>query len=50
MLTMDQYPKWKERLGEFNLSGFVATDMSLYQLETSLREVVKSLSINTAYY
>ncbi|XP_064612268.1 uncharacterized protein LOC135476247 [Liolophura sinensis] len=50
MLTMHEFPKWKERLGEFNLRGFVPTDMSLYQLETSLREVVKSLSVNTAYY
>lgn len=50
LLKMADDPKWKSELESVGVHSFMSIDMSLYNLEAGIKELVKGLSIQTAYY
>ena len=50
LIEMNTIPKWNERLSKFGVWGFKQIDMSLYDQETELKDLVKSMSLQPVYY
>ncbi|KAK6184478.1 hypothetical protein SNE40_006946 [Patella caerulea] len=50
LIDMNKNPKWRAKLLAEGVSGYVSIDMSLFDIETEIRDLVKGLSIAAAYY
>ncbi|KAL5015853.1 hypothetical protein ScPMuIL_005442 [Solemya velum] len=50
LLKMVESPEWKSELESVGVHSFMSIDMSLYNLEAGINELVKGLSIKTVYY
>lgn len=50
LLKMSKKNNWSKRLLAFNITEFVPIDMSLYDLEQELTELVHGMSLTTTYY
>ena len=49
-LKINETPKWNDELAKFSVWGFKSIDISLYENELLVREVVKDQRIKSAYY
>ncbi|XP_041348902.1 uncharacterized protein LOC121368300 [Gigantopelta aegis] len=50
LLEMNRKPLWKSHLLEFDVTGFVPIDISLYNLELQIKEEVKFTRLRPTYY
>lgn len=50
LLGMHKLPEWQPQLEECNIERYTEIDDSLYDLETSLMELCKGLSLSSVYY
>lgn len=50
LLGMHKLPEWQPQLEEYNIERYTEIDDSLYDLETSLMELCKGLSLSSVYY
>lgn len=47
---MHKLPEWQPQLEECNIERYTEIDDSLYDLEASLMELCKGLSLSSVYY
>lgn len=50
LLGMHKLPEWQPQLEEWNIERYTKIDDSLYDLETSLMDLCKGLSLSSVYY
>lgn len=50
LLEMHKLPEWQPQLEEWNIERYTEIDDSLYDLEASLMELCKGLSLSSVYY
>lgn len=50
LLGMHKLPEWQPQLVEWNIERYTKIDDSLYDLETSLMDLCKGLSLSSVYY
>lgn len=50
LLGMHELPEWQPQLEEWNIERYTKIDDSLYDLETSLMDLCKGLSLSSVYY
>ena len=50
LLNISKKSSWSKRFQAFNITEFVPVDMTLYDLEKELAELVHGMSLTTTYY
>ena len=50
LLNISKKNSWSKRFQAFNITEFVPVDMTLYDLEKELADLVHGMSLTTTYY
>lgn len=50
LLSMNRIEKWNKELARYNVWGFKASDVSLYDQEKAIKSMVKEQTLNAVYY